>query len=99
MRLLPARPNLGSALGETVDSVIASHSLGMNGGGMNGGMGGGRGKGGVGVAVEEYPCGVIVGCCGPVELGDQANGAVGGLDWRRWREVGGVEVYEEVFGW
>lgn len=76
-----------NTLTETVDSVISTHAMGSSGYG---------GKSGV---TEEYPCGVIVGSCGPVELGDQASDAVGAVDWKRWKEVGGVEAYDEVFGW
>ncbi|ETW75457.1 ferric reductase [Heterobasidion irregulare TC 32-1] len=48
---------------------------------------------------EQYPCGVIVGTCGPVDLGDEAGKAVGSVPWKKWKEVGGVEAYDEVFGW
>lgn len=44
---------------------------------------------------EQYPCGVIIGTCGPVELGDEAGKAVGSVPWKKWKEVGGVEAYDE----
>ncbi|KAI0055985.1 hypothetical protein BV25DRAFT_1865522 [Artomyces pyxidatus] len=47
----------------------------------------------------EYPSGVVVGACGPVELTDEVTGAVGRVAWKSWRDVGGVETVEEVFGW
>ncbi|KAI0051583.1 hypothetical protein FA95DRAFT_1602600 [Auriscalpium vulgare] len=47
----------------------------------------------------ELPSGVIVGTCGPVELGDEVTASVGRVPWRPWRDVGGVETVDEVFGW
>ncbi|THH16312.1 hypothetical protein EW146_g4311 [Bondarzewia mesenterica] len=44
---------------------------------------------------ENYPCGVVVGTCGPVELGDDISQAVGSVAWKKWKDVGGVEAYEE----
>jgi ferric-chelate reductase len=43
--------------------------------------------------------GVGVTHCGPSELGEQIHAAAGKLSWKRWRDVGGVEVHGETFGW
>ena len=43
--------------------------------------------------------GVIASCCGPPALGEQINKALGGLDYSLWRQVGGVEIASETFGW
>ena len=43
--------------------------------------------------------GVVVGVCGPVGLGDEVARAVGGVDARRRKAVGGIEIHEEVFDW
>ncbi|KAA1477942.1 hypothetical protein DENSPDRAFT_885508 [Dentipellis sp. KUC8613] len=45
------------------------------------------------------PSGVVLATCGPVEMADASARAVRGVSWRRWREVGGIETYDEVFGW
>ena len=42
-----------------------------------------------------YPAGVVVGTCGPMELGDEAVRAAAGVDRASWHDVGGVETYEE----
>jgi len=39
--------------------------------------------------------GVIVGACGPVGLGDEVSRAIGQVDSRTRRAVGGVDVHEE----
>jgi ferric-chelate reductase len=39
--------------------------------------------------------GVIVGVCGPVELGDEVSDAVRCVDVSRREAVGGLELYEE----
>jgi hypothetical protein len=44
------------------------------------------------------PKGVAVGVCGPRELGEEVGRIVDGVDPGRRERVGGVEVYEEVFG-
>lgn len=43
--------------------------------------------------------GLVVGVCGPVGLADDVVAAVAGVDPVRRDQVGGVEVFEEVFGW
>lgn len=43
--------------------------------------------------------GVVIGVCGPLGLGEEARKAVSAIDPRRFRNVGGVEVVEETFGW
>lgn len=43
--------------------------------------------------------GVIASCCGPPALGEQINKALGGLDYTLWKQVGGVEIASETFGW
>lgn len=43
--------------------------------------------------------GVLVGVCGPLGLGEEVRRAVGAIEPRRFRNVGGVEVVEETFGW
>lgn len=43
--------------------------------------------------------GVIVAVCGPVGLGDDVVKAVGAVDGKRRDAVGGVEIYEENFGY
>jgi len=43
--------------------------------------------------------GVLVGVCGPAGLGDEINDAVADIDSARKIQVGGVEVFEETFGW
>ncbi|KAI0320502.1 hypothetical protein OF83DRAFT_1162386 [Amylostereum chailletii] len=48
---------------------------------------------------SEHASGVIVANCGPAELGDQVHRAIGGLNWKRWMGVGGVETVEESFAW
>jgi ferric-chelate reductase len=40
-----------------------------------------------------------VGVCGPVGLADDVVAAVAGVDPVRRDQVGGVELFEEVFGW
>ncbi|KAI0320002.1 ferric reductase like transmembrane component-domain-containing protein [Amylostereum chailletii] len=52
-----------------------------------------------GFGQTQYPSGVVVSNCGPLELGDQVSAAIGGLSWKRWKDVGGVEAVGEVFGW
>ena len=44
---------------------------------------------------QDRPMGVVVGTCGPIELGDDSSRAAGKLDWERWKAVRGVETYEE----
>ncbi|TFK47381.1 hypothetical protein OE88DRAFT_1811188 [Heliocybe sulcata] len=43
--------------------------------------------------------GVLVGVCGPVGLGQSVARVVGKVDPKRRKEVGGVELHEEAFGW
>ncbi|RXW24355.1 hypothetical protein EST38_g1470 [Candolleomyces aberdarensis] len=44
------------------------------------------------------PKGVAVGVCGPRELGEDVGRTVTGVDPARRERVGGIEIYEEVFG-
>ncbi|KAJ7749260.1 hypothetical protein DFH07DRAFT_555851 [Mycena maculata] len=44
-------------------------------------------------------CGMIVGVCGPVGLGDDIIRAVGLVDPVKRDRIGGIEVHEETFGW
>ncbi|KAJ7182696.1 hypothetical protein C8R43DRAFT_1116328 [Mycena crocata] len=44
-------------------------------------------------------CGLIVGVCGPVGLGDDVSRAVGLVDPMKRDQIGGIEIHEEVFGW
>ncbi|KAF9239996.1 hypothetical protein BU15DRAFT_61629 [Melanogaster broomeanus] len=54
---------------------------------------------GYGVKAGMDITGVVVGVCGPVGLGDEVSQAVSAVDpGRRWA-VGGIEMYEETFGW
>lgn len=50
---------------------------------------------GAGVKDEERLCGVVVGVCGPVGLGDEVAGVVGNVDPKKRDAVGGVEIHEE----
>jgi ferric-chelate reductase len=50
---------------------------------------------GAGVKDDERITGVVVGVCGPVGMGDDVVKAVGKIEERRRRAVGGVEVHEE----
>jgi len=43
--------------------------------------------------------GVVLGVCGPLALGEEAGRAVRMVSRDRRREVGGVELHEEIFGW
>ncbi|KAJ8503419.1 hypothetical protein ONZ45_g10874 [Pleurotus djamor] len=43
--------------------------------------------------------GMLVGCCGPVGLGDDVAEAVASVEKVRRDQVGGIEIHEEVFGW
>ena len=43
--------------------------------------------------------GVFVGVCGPSGLGVEVRKAVGAIDPGKFRKVGGIEVFEETFGW
>jgi len=45
-----------------------------------------------------HPSGIVIGSCGPVALIDDAARAVGRVGWADWKDVGGVESIEEVFG-
>ncbi|KII85327.1 hypothetical protein PLICRDRAFT_56591 [Plicaturopsis crispa FD-325 SS-3] len=54
---------------------------------------------GSGVKDSEDITGVIVGTCGPVGLSDDVCKAIGRVDARRRKAVGGIELHEEVFGW
>ncbi|KAI0261234.1 hypothetical protein BC834DRAFT_972832 [Gloeopeniophorella convolvens] len=47
----------------------------------------------------DAPSGVVIGSCGPDALIDDAARAVGRISWADWKDVGGVESIEEVFGW
>lgn len=49
--------------------------------------------------VSDNLTGVIVGVCGPSALAHDLRRAIGGVDPRRYKAVGGVELCEEVFGW
>ncbi|KIJ12744.1 ferric reductase [Paxillus involutus ATCC 200175] len=54
---------------------------------------------GSGIKASMDITGVVVGACGPVGLGDEVSQAVSAVDpGRRWA-VGGIEMYEETFGW
>ncbi|KAF6752852.1 ferric reductase transmembrane component [Ephemerocybe angulata] len=44
------------------------------------------------------PKGVIVGVCGPRELGDEVVKVVGSVERSRRDQVGGIEIHEETFG-
>lgn len=44
-------------------------------------------------------CGVVVGVCGPGALAEEVRNVVRGVDKKRRKNVGGVEIHEEVFGW
>lgn len=48
---------------------------------------------------EEAITGLLVGVCGPVGLRDEVSRVVGSVEANRRDRVGGIEVYEEVFGW
>lgn len=43
--------------------------------------------------------GLIVGVCGPPGLADSVSQAIGLLDENLRDQMGGVELYEDVFGW
>ncbi|KAH9026839.1 ferric reductase like transmembrane component-domain-containing protein [Lactarius pseudohatsudake] len=45
------------------------------------------------------PSGIVIGSCGPTPLIDDATRAVGRVSWADWKDVGGVESIEELFGW
>ncbi|KAH9074775.1 hypothetical protein EDB83DRAFT_2515632 [Lactarius deliciosus] len=48
---------------------------------------------------SDLPSGIVIGSCGPTSLIDDAARAVGHVSWADWKDVGGVENIEEVFGW
>ena len=50
---------------------------------------------GSGVKDAEAITGVIVGVCGPLSLSDEVSKAVAGVDVRRRKAVGGIELHEE----
>ncbi|THH20581.1 hypothetical protein EW146_g795 [Bondarzewia mesenterica] len=84
LNLCSGRANLSMSLAETADAVLLAQPMSYS-------------RDDEGRFLP--PSGIIVGVCGPVELGDEVGNAVGNMDWKKWREVGGVEAYEEVFGW
>ena len=43
--------------------------------------------------------GIFVGVCGPPGLGEEARKAAGAIEPRKFRNIGGIEVVEETFGW
>jgi len=48
---------------------------------------------------SESPSGIAIGSCGPIKLIDDTVGAVNSVSWADWIDIGGVESFEEVFGW
>lgn len=54
---------------------------------------------GAGAKDTQRISGVVVGVCGPASLGDDVSAAISRVDPARRDQVGGIEVYEEVFGW
>ncbi|KAH9039359.1 hypothetical protein EDB85DRAFT_1930166 [Lactarius pseudohatsudake] len=48
---------------------------------------------------SDLPSGIVIGSCGPTSLIDDAARAVGRVSWADWKNVGGVESIDEVFGW
>ncbi|KAA1477803.1 hypothetical protein DENSPDRAFT_919417 [Dentipellis sp. KUC8613] len=80
-----ARPDLLMSLEGTVDAVLSAHTYTHARRSSLSSTGAG----------EEWPSGVVVGVCGPAEMGAEVAQAVSGVGWGRWRDVGGVEVVEE----
>ncbi|KAJ6558682.1 hypothetical protein B0H10DRAFT_1846647 [Mycena sp. CBHHK59/15] len=48
-----------------------------------------------GTIVQNEKCGLLVGVCGPVSLGDDVSKAVGVVDPAKRDEIGGIEIHEE----
>ncbi|KAH9066825.1 hypothetical protein EDB87DRAFT_463238 [Lactarius vividus] len=48
---------------------------------------------------SDLPSGIVIGSCGPTTLIDDSARAIGRVSWADWKDVGGVESIEEVFGW
>ncbi|WWC97370.1 hypothetical protein V866_004249 [Kwoniella sp. B9012] len=44
-------------------------------------------------------CGLIVGVCGPRRLIDGTNLAVRSVSWKEKKDIGGITVHNETFGW
>ncbi|WVQ76456.1 hypothetical protein IAR50_006124 [Cryptococcus sp. DSM 104548] len=44
-------------------------------------------------------CGLVVGTCGPMRLVDETKKAVRLVPWQERRDIGGVTVHTEAFGW
>jgi ferric-chelate reductase len=49
--------------------------------------------------VSDKLSGIFVGVCGPLGLGGDVRKAVSTIETRRFTNVGGIEVFEETFGW
>ncbi|KAJ7583646.1 hypothetical protein C8J56DRAFT_214769 [Mycena floridula] len=54
---------------------------------------------GAGSKDDERNTGIAVGVCGPVDLADEVSAQVAKLDKGRRAKVGGVDIFEQVFGW
>jgi ferric-chelate reductase len=80
LSLNPGRPKLG----QVIDSVISRVTSIYQHSGRNAAR-----------DSQEMVSGVIVGVCGPVELGDEVSDAVRCVDVSRREAVGGLELYEE----
>ncbi|KAH8078723.1 iron reductase [Cristinia sonorae] len=91
LTITPGRPKLNSLLTSVIDESCALSMFRKNQ--RKSYIDGRDGKSGRGL------CGIIVGVCGPLGLAEEVRNTVRGVDAKRRRRVGGVEVHEEVFGW
>ncbi|EIN05483.1 hypothetical protein PUNSTDRAFT_115913 [Punctularia strigosozonata HHB-11173 SS5] len=83
--LSPGRPKLAKIIESVADrtgSVKAREDRAMR-------------KDAAGESAVMGPCGLVVGVCGPREMGAEVRSAVGALDAEVTKMVGGVEVHEE----
>ncbi|KAI9457618.1 ferric reductase like transmembrane component-domain-containing protein [Lactarius psammicola] len=86
MHLRVGRPDVHSTLQSVIAGVRDAYSTTT-----------GRSRGQSRSSVS--PSGIVIGSCGPTALIDDATRAVGRVSWADWKDVGGVESIEEVFGW
>ncbi|KAN0131735.1 Ferric reductase like transmembrane component domain containing protein [Lactarius tabidus] len=84
MHLRPGRPDIHATMQSVILGVRDAYSTG-------------RGRSHSHSAVS--PSGIVIGSCGPIALIDDATRAVGRVSWADWKDVGGVESIEEVYGW
>jgi ferric-chelate reductase len=86
----PTKAGLGKCL-EDVIGITCRLGPPLGSGGPSGGLFSAKNRGRL--------RGVLVGVCGPREMGDEVVAVVNSVSKEKRERVGGVEVYEEVFGY